>query len=111
MPAGVSAGSVSSAAPSSRPLLTLQLALEEYHLALEKLDTQASGLAASLGGRSVSLMSLPPEHPIFALLQAVRRVGERTTPDQRDHAIVSFAQKVFRRMYESPSDSLLAQVC
>ena len=98
-------------ASAGRPSLSLAAAQEEYALALEKLDAAIAAALTTSGGRSVSLFSLPVEHPIVALLNAARRVGERTVPEQRDHAACVFAQRVLRRMYDGPGDGLAAQVC
>ncbi len=103
-------GEVAPAGHPSRPMLSLAAAQEEYAVAVDKLDTTAQTVIANMGGRGVSLFSLPPDHPINGIIAAVRRVTDRTSPEQRDQSACLFAHRLLRRLYDGPGEGLAAQV-
>ena len=103
------AGVPGAGATPQRPGLTSAAALDELQGLVEKLDAGVRDVMTS-AGRGVAMSALPPDHIILQVLAAVRRVAERTNPDQRDPVGSALAKRAFKVLYDGSVDGLAAQV-
>eukprot|EP00937_MAST-01D_sp_MAST-1D-sp2_P007077 g7077.t1 len=83
--------------PAAQQLTTSQ-SLERYNAIMAELEQALTNLARQ--GQEVDFENMPADHPIYKLLRELRPIGQATQPQNREEAVLAFAQKVFKRMYE-----------
>jgi CCR4-NOT transcription complex subunit 1 len=80
--------------------LNTSQSLDRYNSIMSDLEQALLSLTRQSGSQDINLPSLPQDHPINNLLRELRPVEQATQPQHRDEAVLAFAQKVFKRMYE-----------
>lgn len=83
-------------------------ALEKWRLCLIQVNRLLQDLlTASPAARSAGVNQLPNDHEILAYLREMRNIGQQIVPGQRDDAVRTFVQPVFKRLYEVGSGEKL----
>jgi len=77
-------------------------ATEIFNALLNRLDLMVAAVYQATGGRDMSLAQLGSEHEVALLLREVMRTAQRAQVAQREENTHSFAQEVFKRLYNAP---------
>jgi CCR4-NOT transcription complex subunit 1 len=80
--------------------LTTPQALEKHDAMMAKLEQGLATLRNQAGGREFKLAEVPADHDVRNLMREVRAIDRATQPQFRDEVVSTFAQKIFKRMYE-----------
>jgi len=111
-PAGAAPGGA--AGPAAGTALTSSQGLEALSAVVAKLDNAISSLLAAGGSRagSITFSMIPADHEVRKILEGVKLVTARLpVGNVLDEAVLSFAQGVFKRMYDlSLSEPLRLEV-
>ena len=84
--------------------LSAAQAIEKWRIYIATLDRQVQDMIKK--GMKGGLSRLPADSEMLMILHEIRATGLAISPAQRDEAVIGFAQRVFKRLYElSMNDS------
>lgn len=83
------------------PLLSMAQALEGYQFILNRIEVSLRTIQSQAQGRDVSFSMLGSENEILTYLREIINITQRIQPVARNEAAMTFAETVFKRLFES----------